>query len=69
MRFAHLVAWGRMMGSRDDYVVSEIHRAARERAPKDACYFSVDEQRWIGFSEIQREDTKAIVLRLMPKAA
>ena len=69
MKYPYIAAWGRMQGSNSDYVAAEMLCASRAKAPKDACYFSVDEQRWVPFSEIRREDTKATVLRLLPKAA
>lgn len=37
-KFPYILAWGRMLGSRDYYIANELIEAQQDNAPKDALY-------------------------------
>lgn len=58
-KYLHIRAWGEQLLSYEYYIKGEQERAARDKAPRTAIYFSQTENRWIKYGEIHSADTKA----------
>jgi len=54
-RYAYIEAWHRLTGSYDYYIRDLQDRAATERAPDDAIYYSIDDKCWRRVADLAPE--------------
>lgn len=57
-RYPLIEKWGRMSGSFTYYIVDQQERAARDNAPEDAIFYSVDDARWVRADEVNDDTTR-----------
>jgi hypothetical protein len=62
--YLHIAAWGSWLHSNGYYVQQEQNRAAQDKAPVNAIYYSPDEGRWVTVDEIRNDVTRAAIERL-----
>jgi hypothetical protein len=58
--YPHIVAWGRMLGSYDDYIQDQVALARADNAPPTAIYKHQDES-WATFDEVTSHTTRAMI--------
>jgi hypothetical protein len=57
-QYLHILAWGRQLGSFDYFIKNEQRKAAQDKAPRTAIYYSETEKRWVRYGEIVSKQTK-----------
>ena len=62
--YIYIRAWGQMMNSMEYYIRGEVDKARREKAPADAIYKNHD-GKWVTYATIARDDTRALLDRLV----
>ena len=62
--YPYIWAWGVLTGSAHGYIERQVEKAKQDNAPHNAIYkSSYDPQgRWHTFDDIEREDTRAILI-------
>lgn len=66
MDYVYIRAWGQSMGSFPNFIVGEVERARRDRAPETAIY-QRDDGSWATFEGIVAEDTRNRIAALAAK--
>jgi hypothetical protein len=61
--YIYIKAWGKFLHSFDYYIEQQVEKARRDGAPQNACFFSVDSNKWVTFDDIQNLQTKEIVAK------
>lgn len=64
MDYLYIRAWEKMMCSLPFYLELQLEKARKTQAPQTAIYLRRDGT-WARFEEIQRDDTRAYVQRLV----
>lgn len=64
-RYPAIVAWGRMMGSMDYYIDSQVLLAAKENAPENATFKGDGE--WRTVNTIASPETKLMIENYLKK--
>lgn len=65
-QFPYIVAWGRMMRSFDYYITTECEKAAADKAPSTAVYYSDMKNKWVQVSDLgleAQEDIKNYLVK------